>query len=221
MSAGEERLAKQHSELIAKEGWVFFFPLVIFSLIAVAMKAPLWLSGLLIVLALYVAYFFRNPYRQIPAEPDGIICPADGLVVGVHTLEDGKQRINIFLNIFNVHVNRLPIGGVIREINYRKGKFMSAHKAEASVENERNAVLIDDEGFQVEVVQIAGLIARRIVCWIKPEDQVAKGERFGLIRFGSRVDITLPAGCEILVRKGQKVRAGSQLLARRPQTPDA
>lgn len=167
------------------------------------------------ILVAYVAYFFRNPYRQIPVDADAIVSPADGKIVTVRRLEDGSQLVCIFLNIFNVHVNRSPIAGTVDGINYCKGKFVAASRVDASHINERNKLTISDGAFRIEVTQVAGLIARRIVCWSKEQQEIGRGERFGLIRFGSRVDLLLPSQCEVLVREGEKVAGGSDIIARR------
>lgn len=208
-------MAKQHQELIAKEGWIFFFPLVILTLVLLVWRVPFYWTLLAGILAFYVAYFFRNPYRQIPTDADAIISPADGKVVAVRQLEDGRHFVSIFLNIFNVHINRCPIAGTVEQVQHTRGKFLAAYKPEASELNEQNRVHIRDGDFLVEVIQIAGLIARRIICWTKQNDEVRSGERFGLIRFGSRVDVYLPANCEIAVQVGQKIKGGSMILARR------
>lgn len=211
----ESTLANKHNELIAKEGWIFFFPPLIAAILSLLFGLHWAVTAALAAPAAFVAWFFRNPYRQIPDDPDAIVSPADGKVVGIHTLDDGRSLITIFLNIFNVHVNRSPIAGEISDVTYTKGKFLAAYKEEASEINERNRVVIDDAGFVVEVTQIAGLIARRIVCWVKPATRLEKGERFGLIRFGSRMDVVLPAGCEIAVREGMNLRGGSDIIAKR------
>jgi phosphatidylserine decarboxylase len=164
--------------------------------------------------ALFCVYFFRDPERAIPDGPVAV-SPADGKVVHVRPLDGGGTRVSIFLNIFNVHVNRAPVGGRITGVSYQPGKFVMAHREEASAGNEQNTVVIDSEGTQVVTRQIAGLIARRIVCRKKPGDEVAKGERFGLIKFGSRVDVFLGPEWELTVRKGDKVSGGSSVLARR------
>jgi len=207
-------LAKKHTELVAKEGWLFFFPLLLSAVVSFLLQ---WtLAGcVLALLTFYVAWFFRNPYRQIPEEADVIVSPADGKVVGVHRLEDGRHMITIFLNIFNVHVNRSPIGGTIERVEYTAGKFLAAYKEEASTLNERNRLVIRDGDFRVEVTQIAGLIARRIVCWAREADTLLRGERFGLIRFGSRMDLVLPESCQVVVKPGQKIAGGSHIVARR------
>lgn len=204
----------KHDEMIAKEGWIFFFPLLILALLAGYFA---WTVAAIVlgILALYVAWFFRNPQRAIPSEAGAIVSPADGKVVAVRQLEDGSQAMSIFLNIFNVHVNRSPIQGVVQTAEYTEGKFVPADRPEASTVNERNKLVVVDGSFRLEVTQVAGLIARRIVCWSKPGDQLERGQRFGLIRFGSRVDLRFPKDCEIVVKVGQKVAGGSDIIARR------
>jgi phosphatidylserine decarboxylase len=164
--------------------------------------------------ALFCVYFFRDPERVIPPGPVAV-SPADGKVVHLRQIEGGRTRVSIFLNIFNVHVNRAPVEGRITDIAYQPGRFVMAHREEASSENEQNTVTIDSGGTQVVTRQIAGLIARRIVCRKKPGDTVKRGERFGLIKFGSRVDVFFGPEWELTVRPGDKVRGGSSILARR------
>ena len=184
--------------------------------IACGIIAGPWLAAPWLVLAAFCLYFFRDPERQIPA---GNLCvsPADGKVVRVHRETDGRTRISIFLNIFNVHVNRAPIGGQIRSARYSPGRYRMAHLDAASVENERNTLVIGDTdgGQPVEVTQIAGLIARRIVCHKAQGDIVRKGERIGLIKFGSRVDVVLGPEWDLAIKRGDKVAGGSSVLARR------
>ena len=208
-------MAKKHSELVAKEGWIFLFPFIVLTVLSYFLGWSPILTVIFAILGFYVAWFFRNPYRQIPADPNSIVSPADGKVVGVHRMDDGRQLITIFLNIFNVHVNRCPIGGTVEHVEHFKGLFLAAYKEEASQLNERNLVILRDGDFRVDVIQIAGLIARRIICWVSKDQQMARGERFGLIRFGSRMDIILPESCEILVKTGQKVAGGCDILATR------
>jgi phosphatidylserine decarboxylase len=171
----------------------------------------------LFVLALFCLYFFRDPDRTIPEGPVAV-SPADGKVVGV--IGDGAEctRISIFLNIFDVHVNRAPIAGKITNVEYTKGQFLVASREDASSQNERNTVTITGEATSVRFAQIAGLIARRIVFNKKPGDTVAKGERVGLIKFGSRVDVFLGPEWDIKVRTGERVSGGSSVLAQRRLT---
>jgi len=165
----------------------------------------------LYILAAFCLYFFRDPERAIPAGPVAV-SPADGKVVSVNDL-----RVSIFLNIFDVHVNRSPIGGKITKIQYKKGKFVNAAFALASSENEQNIFTVEGEGTRVVFSQIAGLIARRIVCYKKQGDLVERGERVGLIKFGSRVDVFFGPDWEVTVAPGERVSCGSSILARRKQ----
>ncbi len=168
----------------------------------------------LYILAAFCLYFFRDPERAIPAGPVAV-SPADGKVVAVKRETATQMRISIFLNIFDVHVNRAPIAGTIADVQYRKGQFHVASREECSEENEQNVVSVRGDGTCVVFKQIAGLIARRIVFNKKPGDVVAKGERVGLIKFGSRVDVLLGPEWEILVQPGMRVAAGSSAIARR------
>lgn len=165
----------------------------------------------LFILALFCMYFFRDPDREIPSGPYAV-SPADGKVVVVKP-EDGGMRISIFLNVFDVHVNRAPIEGRITDFRYQKGDFMVASKPEASAQNEMSIITMEGGGSRVVFKQIAGLIARRIIFWKKPGDQVARGERVGLIKFGSRVDVWLGPEWAISVQTGQRVQAGTSILA--------
>ena len=164
--------------------------------------------------ALFCVYFFRDPERTIPGGPVAV-SPADGKVVHIRSLDGGQARVSIFLNIFNVHVNRAPVAGRITDVAYKPGRFVMAHREDASSDNEQNTLTIDAGGTQVVTRQIAGLIARRIVCRKKVGDEVEKGERFGLIKFGSRVDVFFGPDWELAVKQGDKVRGGSSILARR------
>ncbi len=175
-----------------------------------------WAAVPWLVLAIFCLYFFRDPERAVPVGPL-CVSPADGKVVRVFEESDTRTRVSIFLSIFDVHVNRIPVGGRIRSIRYSRGSFRMAHREVASVDNERNTLVIEQPGGEtpVEVSQIAGLIARRIVCRKREGDTVEMGERFGLIKFGSRVDILLGPEWEIAVRRGDRVAGGSSVLARR------
>lgn len=166
------------------------------------------------ILAAFCLYFFRDPDREAPPGPVAV-SPADGKVVGIVPQSAGSTRISIFLNIFDVHVNRSPIAGEIKEIRYQPGQFLVASREEASAQNEQNTVTVAGDGTTVIFKQIAGLIARRIECWKKPGQQVGRGERIGLIKFGSRVDVFFGPEWEIAVRTGERVRAGFSVIARR------
>jgi phosphatidylserine decarboxylase len=172
-------------------------------------------SGLpLFVLAAFCLYFFRDPEREIPGGPVAV-SPADGKVVVIRPEGPAGTRISIFLNIFDVHVNRTPIAGTITEVKYRKGRFLVASKEVASVQNEQNTVVVEGNGTRVVFSQIAGLIARRIVFNKRQGDKVSAGERIGMIKFGSRMDVILGPEWAIVVEEGMHVAAGSSVLARR------
>ena len=171
----------------------------------------------LFLLAAFILWFFRDPNREIPADPATIVSPADGQVLVVTEENLGERpghRISIFLAIWNVHVNRSPTAGKLAKVDYRPGKFYMAMKTAASVENEQNVIHLDTPKGEIVFKQIAGLIARRVILWKKAGDEVARGERVGLVRFGSRVDLWLPLEAEILVKRGDHVAGGSSILAR-------
>jgi phosphatidylserine decarboxylase len=204
-----------HSSFIIREGWPF---IVLFGGAAIfsALFDGGWLTVLLFVLTVFVSWFFRNPERKMPDNQNCVLSPADGKVIKIENnfvsddLATGSfKKISIFMNVFNVHVNRIPYSGTIIAVGYRKGKFLSANLDKASELNEKNSILIKtDDGSEILVVQIAGLIARRIVCWLKEGMTVKRGERFGLIRFGSRLEVFLPCNANISIKIGDKVRAG-------------
>jgi len=176
-------------------------------------------SIVLLTLALLIVYFFRDPERRVPADPAAVVSPADGRVMEVAAESmDGQagRRISIFLAVWNVHVNRAPMAGLLEKLEYRPGKFHAAMRARASKENEQNVFYVDTERGRIVFKQIAGWIARRVVSWKAPGDSLARGERIGLIRFGSRMDVWLPEGADIVARPGETVRAGESILARWP-----
>ncbi len=173
-----------------------------------------WLAVPFVLLALFCLYFFRDPERVIPGGSVAV-SPADGKVVSIQPESDGRTRVGIFLNVFDVHVNRTPISGTIRSIRYQPGKFLVASKPEAASQNEQNTFVVEGDGTSIEFSQIAGLIARRIICYKKPGDKVQAGERVGLIQFGSRVDILFGPEWELTIQQGQRVSAGSSILAKR------
>lgn len=204
---------------LAREGYPFILASIFGTIILflAGFKSVSYLSG---GLTIFIVSFFRDPERDIPSETDAIISPADGRIIIVdRVFEDRfmKQdaiKISIFMNVFNVHVNRVPASGKVSGVFYNPGKFFSADKDKASLENEQNALLIEaDNSKRFVVNQIAGLIARRIVCYAKEGDKIERGKRFGMIRFGSRIDVYLPVDCRINVKAGDKVKAGSSILA--------
>ena len=172
-------------------------------------------ASAVLAVMLFVAFFFRNPERAVPSGEGLLVSPADGRVLNVEEvrldglLQGTYRKVSIFMNVFNVHVNRVPHSGRVERIEYHAGKFFSADLDKASADNERNTVLIrTKEGKAFLTIQIAGLIARRIVCWVGEGMEVVRGQRFGLICFGSRLEVVLPLDSKILVQAGQKVRAG-------------
>lgn len=199
---------------VAREALPFFVGLLGISAAAWALGSlPVALGALFG--ALLVLAFFRDPERRIVAEPGVVLAPADGRVARIVPESEGSgPTISIFLSIFNVHINRVPIAGRVVAVEQTAGGFRAAFRDDASEENARVTVRIDTTWGEVDCVQIAGLVARRIVCRLKPGDQVETGERYGLIQFGSRVDVRLPAGATLLVHGGQRTRAGVTPLGR-------
>jgi phosphatidylserine decarboxylase len=196
---------------MAKDAFYFLVPLL------AAAGAALWLewmaaAGSLAALAAFVAFFFRDPKRTVPAGPGVIASPADGRVVAIEPKGEAI-RISIFLSLFNVHINRSPIEGRVDSVVYTKGAFHLAFSEAAGVENERNTLTIAGDGFTVICSQVAGVVARRIICSKKPGDTVARGERIGLIRFGSRVDLEIPLQARMRVALGDRVRGGATTIA--------
>ena len=179
-------------------------------------------TGILaLLITLFITWFFRDPERVVPEDSDLLVSPADGKVIVVeHTarceyMDEPCQKVSIFMNVFNVHVNRIPFSGIIEKVQYHPGKFVNASFDKASVHNERNALVIKtDNGLRYVCVQIAGLIARRIVNCVKIREHVHRGDRYGMIQFGSRLDLYLPMGFEILVSLGDKTSAGSTIIGR-------
>ena len=204
--------------IIAREGWPF---LAIVALLALALQSfgLTFLSVIAWILFVFVLQFFRDPPRYIPAQKNAVVSPADGRIVAVERVEDPYAqrealKISVFMNVFNVHSNRIPIGGEIKSVDYFPGLFVNADLDKASTQNERNAIVIHTEsGATVTAVQVAGLIARRILCYVKPTETVEKGQRYGFIRFGSRVDVYLPTDSVPKVAIGDKVSASSTVLA--------
>jgi len=205
---------------VAKEGFPFIALAALLTLVAALLAWPKT-AFVLSLVTLFVVYFFRDPERIIAAHDDKtIICPADGRVIGVDRLDEcpfiaGKtMRISVFMNVFNVHVNRAACTGRVEKVLHKPGMFFAADDKKAALENESCATVLRlPSGQEVAMVQIAGLIARRIVCWLQKGDEIKAGERFGLIRFGSRVDVYLPDDSQVKVFPGRKVKAGETVLA--------
>jgi phosphatidylserine decarboxylase len=205
--------------LIAREGWPFVAASVAAALVVALAFGWGWSSPLWVV-ALFVLQFFRDPVRAITDEPRAVLAPADGRVVAVEKardpwLERDALKISVFMNVFNVHSNRSPVDGSVKQRWYHAGSFLNAALDKASLENERNALwLRTRDGQDVTCVQIAGLVARRILCYVDAGAELARGERYGFIRFGSRVDVYLPLDAQASVALGEKVSSGVTVLAR-------
>ena len=207
--------------IVAREGWPFLAAVVAAALVVgyvagAGWSLPLWLA------AAFVLQFFRDPPRAVPEDARAVVSAADGRVVAVEKardpwLEREALKISVFMNVFNVHSNRAPVDGTVRQRWYHAGRFLNAALDKASLENERNALwLRTRSGADVTCVQIAGLIARRILCYVEAGAQLSRGERFGFIRFGSRVDLYLPADAQAVAAIGDKVYAAESVLARLP-----
>ena len=218
MSPSDPRPGDWPHPLLAREGW----PFVGLSLIAVI--AATWMGGLVIaapfaLILIFVLQFFRDPPRRLPSDPHAVLSPADGRIVAIERAQDPYAdrealKISVFMNVFNVHSNRVPVDGVVEQVTYFPGRFLNADLDKASLENERNAMVIRrPDGSLVTCVQVAGLIARRILCYVDVGQVLARGTRFGFIRFGSRVDVYLPLNARPRVGIGEKVSATETVLA--------
>jgi phosphatidylserine decarboxylase len=204
---------------MVRDGYIYGFSLIAVAVV-LAWATGNWAWGIVpVLLAAFFLWFFRDPHRTIPAGPGLVVSPGDGLVtetVHISTPQGSRQRISIFLNVFNVHVNRSPVAGVLTAVRYQKGKYLNAMNPASADSNEQNVATVRGDGYEVTFKQIAGLIARRIVFWPHEGDRLERGQRVGLIKFGSRVDVILPAEAELLVKVGQRVKGGSSVLAAMP-----
>lgn len=207
--------------IIAREGWPFLAGSVIAAVLISHFIGGI-LATLAWIIALFVLQFFRDPPREIPQEVGAVLSPADGRVIKVeHTQDPYGEReailVSVFMNVFNVHSNRSPVDGTIQKVQYFPGKFVNADLDKASSENERNAIVLKTADQQiVTFVQVAGLIARRILCYVQANDVLSRGQRYGFIRFGSRVDVYLPLNAQVKVSIGDKVSATTTILAKLP-----
>ena len=203
--------------IIAREGWPFVAgalaaAVIVWALAGFAWSVPLWL------VALFVIQFFRDPPRAVPQQANAVLAPADGRIVKVEKTRDPYTArdtllISVFMNVFNVHSNRSPVDGTVEQVEYSRGKFINADLDKASTENERNAMVLKLDGERITVVQVAGLIARRILCYVRAGDRLVRGQRYGFIRFGSRVDVYLPLTARPRVAVGDRVAATRTILA--------
>jgi len=200
---------------VAAEGLPFIFPPAVAACILAWMGWPV-VAGILAAVALAFLAFFRDPERTAPALPGAVLAPADGKVMGIAEVEDrwvGRAvRLSIFLSPLDVHVNRAPAAGLVRDVEYVPGRFLAAYKPEASEQNERCTVALEADVARLSVRQISGVLARRIVCRARPGDKLQAGQRYGLIRFGSRTDLLVPAGTELRVQVGDRVRGGETVM---------
>ena len=205
--------------LIAREGISFITVAALLFAVTLLLGLAFFIKLIAFALLVFTVAFFRDPERSCPGEPNEVLCPADGRVVSVERIQNDRflggpsMKVDIFMSPFNVHVNRAPLAGTVMKIQYNKGKFLNAASEKASLENEQNALTMElPDGRKFAVNQIAGLVARRIVCRIRAGVDLARGERFGIIRFGSRVDIHLPPDTTMYCRVGDRVYAGDTIL---------
>jgi phosphatidylserine decarboxylase len=201
---------------MVRDGFYYAIGLGAVAVVLWWLAMPVALVVLPILLAAFFLWFFRDPNRVIPQAPGQIVSPGDGLVTEaewIETTSGSRLRLSIFLNVFDVHVNRSPVSGTVKVVEFRPGEFLNAMKPESVLHNEQTLVVIDAGDYDVSFKQIAGLLARRIVCNVKVGDRVERGQRVGLIKFGSRVDVLLPAEAELRVKTGMRVRGGSTVLA--------
>jgi phosphatidylserine decarboxylase len=210
---------------MVRDGYIYGVSLLVVAAFVTWATGNIAWAILPLLLAAFFLWFFRDPDRTIPMAPGLIVSPGDGLVtetVTISTPQGPRQRISVFLNVFNVHVNRAPIGGILSRVHYQKGEYLNAMNPASADRNEQNAVTVRAQGYEVTFKQIAGLIARRIVFHLKEGDTVERGQRVGLIKFGSRVDIVVPVEATLRVKVGDKVKGGSSVLAAMPSgTPGA
>ena len=208
---------------MVRDGYLYALGLGVVAVMVWLLTHSYLLLALPVLLAAFFLWFFRDPQRSIPAGAGQIVSPADGLVTDTEWLETtagSRLRLSIFLNVFDVHVNRSPVAGTVKLVEFRKGAFLNAMKAESVLNNEQTLIVIDAGDYEVSFKQIAGLLARRIVCNVKAGDRVERGQRVGLIKFGSRVDVLLPAESNLKVKRGSRVRGGSTVLAEIGQPGD-
>jgi phosphatidylserine decarboxylase len=208
---------------MVKDGYFYGLGFLLAAVAVWFLTGSLWVILVPVLLAIFFLWFFRDPERKIPQEPGIVVSPADGIVTEAEWVETNignRLRVSIFLNVFDVHVNRCPVSGTVKVVDYREGGFMNAANPESVISNEQTMIVIEGDGYEVAFKQIAGLLARRIVCNLKPGDHVVRGARMGMIKFGSRCDVLMPAEANLKVRVGTRVSAGSSILGVLPDGQD-
>lgn len=211
-----KRIVIMYNFPVAKDAFIYVFILTAVSIILYLISPLLSIIGL--ILLAFVIFFFRNPHREVPKGDNLVVSPADGRIMSISEIDEPTFlnskaiKVTIFLSIFNVHINRSPIEGVVKHTEYRPGLFLPAYKSHVSEVNERNTIGIEGNGIKVLVHQITGLIARRIVCWVKSGDNLERGARFGLIKFGSCTEVIVPVNVEIKVKPGDKVKGAKTVI---------
>jgi phosphatidylserine decarboxylase len=205
---------------MVRDGFFYALGLLVVATLLWLLTRSVALTSLPVLLAVFFLWFFRDPDRVVPAGPGEIVSPADGVVTEadwIETSAGSRLRLSIFLNVFDVHVNRAPVAGTVKAVEYREGGFLNAMKPESVLLNEQTLVVLDAGGYEVSYKQIAGLLARRIICSVKVGDRVERGQRVGMIKFGSRTDVLMPADAVLRVKSGSRVVGGSTILAVLPQ----
>lgn len=213
-------MAAYNEKDMVKDGYLYALGLGFVAAIVWMLTHTVWWALPAVLLAIFFLWFFRDPQRPIPAGPGEIVSPADGVVTEadwIETTAGSRLRLSIFLNVFDVHVNRSPVAGTVKVVEHREGAFLNAMKPESGLLNEQTLIVIDAGGYEVSYKQIAGLLARRIICTVKPGDRLERGQRVGMIKFGSRTDVLMPAEAVLQVKRGMRVRGGSTILAVLPQ----
>jgi phosphatidylserine decarboxylase len=214
-------LLYNENDPMVRDGYFYAAPLIAVSILLGWLTNPAW-AIVPILLAFFFLWFFRDPERTIPQEAGAVVSPGDGKVTDVSTVTAGNEtqtRISIFLSVFDVHVNRSPVAGVIRDVRYQRGQFLNAMNKVSAEQNEQNIVTMEADGQKIVFKQIAGLLARRIVFYPKVGDRLERGQRVGLIKFGSRVDLLVDATARVNVRVGDRVKGGASVLAYVPAQP--
>ena len=213
---GGTQVSRRYNEHVVRDGIFYGISLLVVAAVVWYGTRFVSLSAVPLLLAVFLMWFFRDPSRRVPREPGLIVSPADGKVEEAEWIETAsgpRVRVSIFLSVFDVHVNRVPVSGTVSLVEYREGAFLNAMNGESAVRNEQTLIMIDTGEYSVSFKQIAGLLARRIICNLREGDRVTRGQRMGLIKFGSRTDVLLPASVTLRVKAGDRVKGGSSVLA--------